>query len=126
MKLMIFLALTLILTNGYDLDDEAEASAATELIAPAVVEDAEEDAGGEVEDLYGFSDFSDFNEPEIIPAVVADESEQAMENSTSNDDAGLSDEADDFSGFDDDFDEADLIQDDEVAIPASADFRCAQ
>lgn len=102
------------------LDDEVEASAATNLIAPAVDEGAEEDAGGEVEDLDGFSDYSDFNEPEIIPAVATDESEQATENSTS--DAGLSDEVDDFSGFDDDFDSSDLIQDDGVAIPASADL----
>ncbi|MDO9048923.1 MAG: SPOR domain-containing protein [Methylobacter sp.] len=98
-------------------EDEVEAS------APALAEieesDVEDDVGTD-EELDDFSDFSDFNEPDIIPVEI-DESEQDTENlSTHVDAVGLSDEIDDFSSFNDDFDESDMIQDDEVDVPVQA------
>ncbi len=115
-------------------DDEVEATAPTvaDLIAPneeqqVVFEEADvdEDAGAP-EELDDFSDFSDFNEPEMVRqdsprtvAVETDESERATENLSAHvDDADLADEVDDFSGLSDDFNEADMIQDDEVETSA--------
>jgi cell division protein FtsN len=80
----------------------------------------EEDAGA-LEELDDFSDFSDFNEPEIVSAVKTDEFEQAVKDSSPDvDGVGSVDEVDDFSSLSDDFDEADMLQDDEVAAPTPA------
>ena len=108
-------------------DEEVEATSTTvaDLISPneeqqIVIEefDVDEDAGAS-EQLDDFSDFSDFNEPQIIPAVETEESEQAAENLSAHVDAAdLADEADDFTGLRDDFDESDMIQDDKVDTSA--------
>ncbi|MFZ2407257.1 MAG: hypothetical protein WAW41_19155, partial [Methylobacter sp.] len=110
----------------FGLGDEAEtsASAVADLIAPAAVAapDAEEDAGT-IEALDDFSDFSDFNEPDIIPTGETEESGQVTENSSAVDDGSLTDAADefaDFDGFGDDFDESDLIQEDEASVDSAA------
>lgn len=113
-------------------DDKVDASISAEakLITPVIVEesDKEEDVDG-VEELDKFSDFSDFYEPDIIPAVeeIA-KPEQPKENlSSAINDTDLSDEIDDFSGFNgfgDDLGESDLTQDDkdEASIPAAIDL----
>ncbi|TAK61411.1 SPOR domain-containing protein [Methylobacter sp.] len=113
-------------------DDKVDASISAEakLITPVIVEesDKEEDVDG-VEELDKFSDFSDFYEPDIIPAVEeVVKPEQPKENLSSTiNNTGLSDEIDDFSGFngfDDDLGESDLIQDDkdEASVPAALDL----
>jgi hypothetical protein len=101
-------------------DDEASAPAVADLASVNEQPQADIEEPGEDDDAFealdGLSDFSDFDEPEIIPAAAAADSDQAMENSS----AVVADEADDFSGLSDDFDELDLIQDDEIG--ASADL----
>ncbi|MDP1771693.1 MAG: SPOR domain-containing protein [Methylobacter sp.] len=97
-------------------DDEVEASIPTVADLTAVNEEPQaaiaefdEDA---LEALDDFSDFSDFDEPEITPAVEIEEAAPATEDlSFHGYDADLTDEADDF-------DEFDLIQDDEVEVLA--------
>jgi len=104
-------------------DDEVEASIPTVADITAVNEEPQaaiaefdEDA---LEALDDFSDFSDFDEPEITPAVEIEEAAPATEDlSFHGYDADLSDEVDDFSSLTDDFDEFDLIQDDEVEQPS--------
>jgi hypothetical protein len=65
------------------------------------------------EELDDFSDFSDFNEPDMI-SVEIDEPEQNAGDLSTTVAAGFPDEIDDFSGLADDFDETDLIQEDEI------------
>jgi len=100
-------------------EDEVEAS------APAMAEIEESYVEDDVdvdEELDHFSDFSDFNEPDIIPAVEVDEPEYVAENLSAHvDDAGLPDDVDDFSSLNDDFNESDLIQDDEDETSASTE-----
>ncbi|MDO9424063.1 MAG: SPOR domain-containing protein [Methylobacter sp.] len=98
-------------------NDELEASAPEDLIAPAVVEEPSMEADAVVAEAPDdFSDFSDFIESDIIASADAEKSGQATEDSSSDDVADLSDEMDDFSGVD--FDESDLIQGDEVETSA--------
>ncbi len=99
----------------------ADLSAYNEGRQVAVKEPGEDDAVG-IEELDDFSDFSDFNEPEMIPTVEVEEAGQITENLlSSTDDVDVADEVDefaDFDGFGDGFDESDLIQDDELEVPA--------
>ncbi|WP_031438572.1 SPOR domain-containing protein [Methylobacter tundripaludum] len=105
--------------NESDVIHEVEAS------APALAEieepDVEDDVGTDKE-LDVFSDFSDFTEPDILPIVEIDEPEQVIESLSAHvDDVGLSDEIDDFFSLSDDFDESDMIQDDEADVPVQAE-----
>ncbi|MFA5017912.1 MAG: hypothetical protein WC504_10235, partial [Methylobacter sp.] len=105
--------------------DESDMVHEDEASAPALAEieesDAEDDVGTDKE-LDIFSDFSDFTEPDILPVVGIDEPEQVIESLSAHvDDVGLSDEIDDFSGFSADFDESDMIQDDEADVPVQTE-----
>ncbi|MGZ8173968.1 SPOR domain-containing protein [Methylobacter sp.] len=105
--------------------DESDMVHEDEASAPALAEieesDAEDDVGTDKE-LDVFSDFSDFTEPDILPVVEIDEPEQVIESLSAHvDDVGLSDEIDDFSGFSADFDESDMIQDDEADVPVQTE-----
>ncbi|MDO9268819.1 MAG: SPOR domain-containing protein [Methylobacter sp.] len=103
-----------------DVIHEGEVEAPVPAMAGIEESDVEDDIGTD-EELDDFSDFSDFNEPDIIP-VETDESEQDTENLATHVDAvGLSDEIDEFSSLNDDFDESDLIQDDEADEPVQAE-----
>ncbi len=86
-------------------DDQLQASAMADLIAP------NEERQAIVE--------SPLNDTDAVDSLLAD-TEDAL--TQTND---KTDEIDDFSGFDDDFNEADLIQDDETAASASADLTAA-
>jgi cell division protein FtsN len=104
--------------------DEASIPSAVDLSAPAEDETLGEEKGVDaVEELDGFSDFSDFDEPEIVPAAEIEGSEKVMDNSSSPvNDVNLTEEFDEFSDFDgfgEDFDESDMIQDDEVEASAN-------
>ncbi len=109
------------------LDDEVEASIPTvaDLTAVdeeprAVIEESDEDEDA-LEAFDDFSDFSDFDEPEIMPVVETEEVAPATEDLSFHGydaDPIDEDEADDFSSLTDDFDELDLIQDDEVEVLA--------
>ncbi|MGZ4993462.1 MAG: SPOR domain-containing protein [Methylobacter sp.] len=85
--------------------------------APAMVEIEEpdvEDVADTDDELDHFSDFSDFNEPDVMPEAEVDESEPLVESLSELADADLSEEIDDFSFLEDEFEESDMIQDDEV------------
>jgi cell division septation protein DedD len=113
-------------------DVEATAPAVADLIVPNVEQQIvieESDGGGDAgasEQLDDFSDLSDFNEPEMVrldsprmAALETQKSEQATENLSAHvDDVDLADEADDFIGLRDDFDESDMILDDNVETNA--------
>ncbi len=107
-------------------DDEVEASAATVADLTAVNEEPQSSIAesGDGEDALGalddFSDFSDFDEPGIMPSAETEEAAQVTEDlSFHGHDAEPADEADDFSALSDDFDESDLIQDDEAEASAA-------
>lgn len=108
---------------------EADSDIRDEVSIPVAVglnEPTEDKAVGEEEDIDaigepdGFSDLSVFSEPEIVPAVEIEKPEQATDSPVN--DGSLSDEFDefaDFDGFGEDFDESDMIQDDEVEASAN-------
>ncbi|WP_027150119.1 SPOR domain-containing protein [Methylobacter tundripaludum] len=105
--------------------DESDMIHEVEASAPALAEieesDVEDDVGTDKE-LDVFSDFSDFTEPDILPVVEVDEPEQVIESLSAHvDDVGLADEIDDFFSLSDDFDESDMIQDDESDVPVQAE-----
>jgi len=107
-------------------DDEASATTVADLITANEEPQAGIAESGEDEDGLGalddFSDFSDFGEAGIMPSAETEEAAQATEDSSFHGhDADPSDEVDDFSGLSDDFDESDLIQDDEVGVAAGLD-----
>lgn len=97
----------LLMTAGFEANDAPEQANVEEAISA-------------LDELDDFSDFSDFNESETIPAVNFNESESA----TGNLSPVVTDETNDFSGLGDDFDELNMIQDDqsEVSSPAEADL----
>jgi len=105
--------------------DESDVIHEVEAPAPALAEIEESDVEDDVDtdkELDVFSDFSDFTEPDILPVVEVDEPEQVIESLSAHvDDVGLSNEIDDFSGFSDDFDESDMIQDDEADVPVQTE-----
>ncbi|WP_340122148.1 SPOR domain-containing protein [Methylobacter svalbardensis] len=97
--------------------DELEGPAPEDLIAPSLVEEPSMEVDAVVtETPDDFSDFSDFIESDIMSLAGSGESGPTTEDSSSDDVADLSDEVDDFSGVD--FDESDLIRDDEVETSA--------
>jgi cell division protein FtsN len=105
-------------------DDEVPAEAA--LIDPLAGEESDEKINADIaEELDSFSDFSDFDESDIIPEVEEDaELDHSTENLSSTDDTDMSDDIDDLLGFDADFSEPGLAQDDndQAFIPALVDL----
>jgi len=119
------------LADNVDLSDEIDTVGESDMpyedniAAPALAEidesDAQDDVGADNE-LDEFSDFSDFSEPDILPEIENDEPEPVIESlSEQVDDVGLPDEIDEFFSLSDNFDESDMIPDDEIEVSAPAE-----
>jgi len=110
------------LSGEIDNVDEPDMLYEDNIAAPALAEidesDAQDDVGADTE-RDEFSDFSDFSEPDILPEIEIDEPEPVIESlSEQVDEVGLPDEIDEFFSLSDNFDESDMIPDDEVEVPA--------
>jgi len=113
------------LSGEIDNVDEPDMLYEDNIAAPALAEIdesyAQDDVGTDNE-RDEFSDFSDFSEPDILPEIEIDEPEPVIESlSEQVDDVGLPDEIDEFFSLSDNFDESDMIPDDEVEVPAPAE-----
>jgi cell division septation protein DedD len=108
------------LADAFDESDMIEDDAPAMVTSTVIEEDATEQ-----EELDSFSDFSDFNEPDAISAGEIDEAEPVTEDLPSAADE-LSAKDDDFFGLADNFDESDLIQDDETPGFSATDSAAAE
>ena len=98
----------LLMNAGFDTDNEP--------IQPQMKEDV--DALEELDDFPDFNNIDASRKTSQDSPAAADESQQTTDTSSAA-------EADEFFGLGDEFDESDLIQDDEVEMPAEADLTIA-